>query len=216
MWDRFLEIHLSSSRGRLAKSFKLSRPLLIAIISIIGLLFIFLLVSSILFFSQKTSKIPNKEKDNNYQSIINYVNNKTILPIKSELINFINPISSDIFYISKIFDEKYHQGIDIVSKKGEKIHASSTGTVIHSGYDSIYGKIIILVHKNNFYTFYGHLDSIFVKGLDFVSENDVIGLVGETGEATGPHLHFKVWNELSGFKNPMLLIEELEERNVTE
>ena len=87
---------------------------------------------------------------------------------------------------------------------------------MHSGYDDIYGKIIILVHKNNFYTFYGHLDSIFVKRLDFVSENDIIGLVGETGEATAPHLHFKVWNELSGFKNPMLLIEELEERDVTE
>ena len=61
MWDRFLEVHLSSSRGRFARSFKLSRPLLIFIISIIGLLFIFLLVSSILFFSQKTSKISNKE-----------------------------------------------------------------------------------------------------------------------------------------------------------
>jgi len=216
MWDRFLEIHLSSSRGRFAKSFKIPRVLLIFFISIIGLLFIFLLISSILFFSQKSPEVSNIQSSNNYQSINHYVENKNTSIIKNELINFINPISSNPFYISKKFDQKYHQGIDIVSKKGDKIHASATGTVMHSGYDDIYGKIIILVHKNNFYTFYGHLDSIFVKRLDFVSENDIIGLVGETGEATGPHLHFKIWNELSGFKNPMLLIEELEERDVTE
>ena len=117
MWDRFLEIHLSSSRGRFAKSFKIPRVLLIFFISIIGLLFIFLLISSILFFSQKSPEVSNIQSSNNYQSINHYVENKNTSIIKNDLINFINPISSNPFYISKKFDQKYHQGIDIVSKK---------------------------------------------------------------------------------------------------
>ena len=102
-----------------------------------------------------------------------------------------------------------------MSRKGDKIHASATGTVMHSGYDDIYGKIIILVHKNNFYTFYGHLDSIFVKKHNFVKNNEIIGLVGETGKTSGPHLHFEIWNELET-KDPRLLINELKERDVTQ
>ena len=214
MWDRFLEVHLSSSRGKFARSFKIPRPVLVIIISIIGLLFIFLLISSILFFSQTPSDISSKEKDYSYQSIVDYVRNKKVASHKSELINFINPISSDIFYISKIFDEKYHQGVDIVSKKREKVHASAEGTIMHSGYDDIYGKIIILAHKNNFYTFYGHLDTIFVKKHEFVDSKQLIGLVGDTGETTGPHLHFEIWDSME-MKDPMLLIKELKEKDVT-
>ena len=130
-------------------------------------------------------------------------------------IDFINPIQSDLFVISKGIDSN-HKGVDIVAEKGSMVSASSMGSILYVGFDKKYGNSVLISHKNNFYTFYGHLDSIFVKRLDFVSENDVIGLVGETGEATGPHLHFKIWNELSGYKNPMLLIEELEERDVTE
>ena len=109
----------------------------------------------------------------------------------------------------------YHKGIDIVAEKGSNVHASYSGKVIHLGQDDIYGKIIVLAHKNNFYTFYGHLDSIFVKKHDFVKNNEIIGLVGETGKTSGPHLHFEIWDELET-KDPRLLINELKERDVTQ
>jgi len=129
-------------------------------------------------------------------------------------INFISPIASEHFYISKEFNNSYHQGVDIISKKGSDVRASAIGSVIYSGNDNTYGKIIILAHKNNFYTFYGHLDTSFVKRHDFITKNELIGLVGETGQATGPHLHFEIWDEWS-FKDPLALIESFKKKNLT-
>jgi murein DD-endopeptidase MepM/ murein hydrolase activator NlpD len=129
-------------------------------------------------------------------------------------INFINPISKKHFYISQGFIGD-HRGIDIVTEKRANVHASYSGRVLHIGDDDVYGKIIILAHKDNFYTFYGHLDSIFVKKHNFIKNNEVIGLVGETGQTSGPHLHFEIWNDWK-ISDPRLLINELKERDVTQ
>ena len=208
MKNRFLEIHFSSSRGRIAKSFKLSLLFIIIISPILLSGLIFLSVSSIIYFSYP--EISSQDQ------IDDYIKNKLSSDFSEieQSIDFINPISKNHFYVSQGL-EGDHEGIDIVAEKGSNVHASYAGKVIHSGNDDIYGKIIILAHKNNFYTFYGHLDSIFVKKHNFIKNNEVIGLIGETGKTSGPHLHFEIWNDLEA-KDPRLLINELKERDVTQ
>ena len=208
MRDRFLEIHFSSSRGRIAKSVKLSLFFIIVMSPILLSGLAFLLTSTIIYFSYPEMSSQDQIDD--------YIKNK-FMPdslVMSSSVNFINPISKNHFYVSQGLKGD-HKGIDIVAEKGSDVHASYSGKVIHLGQDDIYGKIIVLAHKNNFYTFYGHLDSIFVKKHNFVKNNEIIGLVGETGKTSGPHLHFEIWDELEN-KDPRLLINELKERDVTQ
>jgi len=143
-------------------------------------------------------------------------NNDVNKYIKSKLGQF----TSDIDFKNPILNEQYedpmisqevtenHHGLDIVSSRGDDVLASAAGKVLYTGVDSIYGNIIILSHQDNFYTFYGHLDAILVNSHDFVTSNQVIGYVGDSGEASGPHLHFEIWSE-DGLKNPRLLIKGL-------
>ena len=72
-----------------------------------------------------------------------------------------------------------------------------------------------IYNKNNFYTFYGHLDTIFVKSHKLVKQGELIGVVGQTGYSTGPHLHFEIWDEWR-IRDPRILIKELEGRDVTQ
>ena len=207
MKGRFLEVHLNSSSGRIARSFRIPKIIFLLIAGGIFIAVVFMFISTIILFSDS--------KD--YSSdIINKKNIDEYIASKSDNleIDFISPISSNHFYISKEFNDSYHQGVDIISEKGADVRASAVGSVIYLGYDDIYGKIIILAHKNNFYTFYGHLDTSLVKKHDFIAKNQLIGYVGETGKTTGPHLHFEIWDEWS-FRDPITVIEALSNRDLT-
>jgi len=85
-----------------------------------------------------------------------------------------------------------HTGIDIGAPIGTKIRAPADGVVIFAGVSPYYGNLIILDHGNGFTTRFAHLSEIKVSIGDRVSEGDVIGCVGQTGWATGPHLHYEV------------------------
>jgi lipoprotein NlpD len=114
-----------------------------------------------------------------------------------------NPPQTDIFFyrplngiISSTFNEgKGHFGIDLTSAPKENVIATLDGTVIYTGFDSNYGNVISLQHKNDFISIYKHND-ILLKGIgDRVIAGEVIGIVGNTGElSTGPHLHFELWH----------------------
>jgi murein DD-endopeptidase MepM/ murein hydrolase activator NlpD len=87
-----------------------------------------------------------------------------------------------------------HNGIDYVASTGTPISAVADGTVNYAGYQSGYGKIIIIAHPNGYKTYYGHL-SRFNKDIHNgkkVQQGDLIGYVGATGLATGPHLHYEM------------------------
>lgn len=87
-----------------------------------------------------------------------------------------------------------HHGIDYVAATGTPVSAVADGTISFVGYKSGYGKIIILFHHNGYKTYYGHL-SRFNKGIHKgkkVEQGDLIGYVGATGMATGPHLHYEI------------------------
>jgi murein DD-endopeptidase MepM/ murein hydrolase activator NlpD len=86
-----------------------------------------------------------------------------------------------------------HKGIDYAAATGTGVKATSDGTVEVASYDRGYGNVVVLRHQQKYTTLYGHL-SAFARGLsrgDRVSQGQVIGYVGSTGLATGPHLHYE-------------------------
>lgn len=89
-------------------------------------------------------------------------------------------------------DADVHLGIDIVAPKGTPVKATADGVVRVSSRQSEYGNLIVLEHPNGFSTRYGHLFAFKVMAGQTVHKNDVIGYVGMTGRATGPHLHYEV------------------------
>lgn len=89
--------------------------------------------------------------------------------------------------------EKFHYGVDIGGKTGDKIRAANSGEVAETGSDDSNGNYIILKHSDNIYTFYGHCEKTLpVKG-DRVKAGQVIATMGETGKtAGGANLHFEI------------------------
>ncbi len=86
-----------------------------------------------------------------------------------------------------------HSGIDYVAPTGTRVKAAADGIVAFAGWQGGYGNVVILQHQGTYSTVYGHL-SAFAKGLrkgQRVSQGDVVGHVGATGMATGPHLHYE-------------------------
>ena len=93
-----------------------------------------------------------------------------------------------------------HTGQDYAAPVGTKVQAVSDGTVIDEGLDSGYGIYVQLDHHDGYQTIYGHLSKRNVKVGDQIKKGQVIGLVGTTGNVTGPHLHFEV---RKGKNNPV-------------
>ena len=87
---------------------------------------------------------------------------------------------------------RMHTGVDIGARYGSSIHAAAGGEVIFAGYRGGYGNCIVVDHGGGVSTLYGHCSSIRVSTGQQVSQGFVIGKVGATGMATGPHLHFEV------------------------
>jgi murein DD-endopeptidase MepM/ murein hydrolase activator NlpD len=87
-----------------------------------------------------------------------------------------------------------HHGLDYAAPAGTPVSAVGNGTVTFSGYKGQYGNLVVIRHPNNWKTYYGHLSRI-AKGARSgakVTQGQVIGFVGATGLATGPHLHYEL------------------------
>jgi murein DD-endopeptidase MepM/ murein hydrolase activator NlpD len=99
-----------------------------------------------------------------------------------------------------------HKGVDFAAPTGTPVHAAGDGKVASAGWQNGYGNAVVLQHGATYSTVYAHL-SRFASGIKpgaRVTQGDVIGYVGQTGWATGPHLHyeFRVNNEQ---RNPMTI-----------
>ena len=97
-----------------------------------------------------------------------------------------------------------HLGVDYVAPRGTPVSALGDGTVLFAGYKGANGNLVILRHPKGFTTYYGHLEKIR-KGIRQgarVAQGDVVGYVGATGRATGPHLDFRM-KQASRFVNPL-------------
>lgn len=87
---------------------------------------------------------------------------------------------------------KFHTGIDIPKTKGIPVYATGNGVVTRKGYCSGYGNFIEIEHAGGFRSFYAHLSRTMVNTGDLVSITQQIACVGNTGIATGSHLHYEI------------------------
>lgn len=88
--------------------------------------------------------------------------------------------------------QKMHKGIDYLAPKGTPVYAASSGTIILSNKEGVYGNMINIKHSNGYETRYCHLHHMVVEKGDYVAIGQQIGTVGNTGAASGPHLHLEV------------------------
>ena len=87
---------------------------------------------------------------------------------------------------------EHHSGIDLAAEKGTPIAAAADGIVTFSGMADSYGNCIRIAHNDRSATLYAHCSRLLVPAGESVSQGDHIALTGDTGDATGPHLHFEL------------------------
>ena len=86
----------------------------------------------------------------------------------------------------------FHSGIDIDAPNGTPVRATADGDVTMAGMESGYGREIVINHGHDIETLYGHLSAMAVFAGQHVTRGQIIGYVGQSGRATGPHLHYEV------------------------
>ncbi len=98
---------------------------------------------------------------------------------------------------------KLHAGEDFAAPIGTPVHAISAGTIVFAGVESGYGNKIEIRHWDGTCSWYGHLSRIDVKVGQKVEADQLIGLVGDTGHSTGPHLHLEIHPHGGGPVDPL-------------
>ena len=86
----------------------------------------------------------------------------------------------------------YHYGIDLAAPMHTPEYAAADGVVLRAGSASGFGLAVYILHESGDVTVYGHMDEILVSPGDYVDAGETIALLGNTGQSTGPHLHFEV------------------------
>lgn len=135
----------------------------------------------------------------------------TIQEINGDL--FLRPLH-DGYYISSRYgwrdnpfygSRTFHNGMDMATYRGAPIYAALDGVVVETGYDVTYGNYVIISHHSGYQTLYGHMNTILAHEGQHVTTSTRIGLVGNTGQSTGPHLHFTVYKNHATL-NPATLL----------
>ena len=88
--------------------------------------------------------------------------------------------------------KRFHAGMDFAAPLGTDIYATGNGKVSFAGWQQGYGMCVIINHGSNYETLYAHQSKILVRQGQSVKRGEVIGLVGNTGKSTAPHLHYEV------------------------
>jgi murein DD-endopeptidase MepM/ murein hydrolase activator NlpD len=88
---------------------------------------------------------------------------------------------------------RMHWGIDLAAPPGRLVSSAARGFVVHAGFTPGYGLAVEVRHEGELTSRYGHLSHLLCAPGDRVDSGQPLGLVGATGRATGPHLHFEVW-----------------------
>jgi len=89
-------------------------------------------------------------------------------------------------------DGGFHAGIDLLASAGTDVIAAAPGRVTWARRRDGWGKLVTIAHGHGVRTMYAHLSTVGVRVGQWISGGTLVGLVGATGDATGPHLHFEV------------------------
>ncbi len=108
--------------------------------------------------------------------------------IKNQGIPNIAPVNG---WITKRFDV-IHKGVDIAAPIGTPIIATMDGIVEEIRWDSVFGNAVEIKAHSGYNTFYGHCSTIYVKRGDIIKKGDIIAGVGQSGNASAPHLHYEI------------------------
>jgi murein DD-endopeptidase MepM/ murein hydrolase activator NlpD len=115
------------------------------------------------------------------------------MKVADKKLDFIWPVEGKVSDFFEDAERIRHQGIDISSPAGTPIRASNAGRIIYSDHTIRgYGNLIILRHSEEFVSVYAHNQENLVEEGRYVEKGQVIAKVGETGNASGPHLHFEI------------------------
>lgn len=87
---------------------------------------------------------------------------------------------------------RFHAGVDLWGERAQVVRAAFAGTVVFAGWNGAHGKQVELQHDAHLCTRYSHLQTVLVEPGRQVKQGDIIGLLGDTGQVTGPHLHFEL------------------------
>ncbi|MFC2065021.1 LysM peptidoglycan-binding domain-containing M23 family metallopeptidase [Chloroflexota bacterium] len=99
--------------------------------------------------------------------------------------------------------ETNHRGIDIAGNVGSPVYATDSGVIVYAGWNDYgYGYMIMIDHGNGWQSLYAHLSEITVVCSQSVGQGDGIGMIGNTGNSTGAHLHFELMHTEYGKVNP--------------
>ena len=109
------------------------------------------------------------------------------------------------FYFGK---RPYHLGVDFVADQGTPIYSSHSGRVVYAGKRLTgYGNTVVVEHPSGWASLYAHLHAIKTSEGKRVKKGELIGLVGQTGKATGAHLHFEIMYKETAV-NPIFYLKE--------
>jgi murein DD-endopeptidase MepM/ murein hydrolase activator NlpD len=104
---------------------------------------------------------------------------------------------------------RYHYGLDLHARRGDPVYSAGDGFVVAVGTRGAYGNSIRVDHGYEVTSLYAHLDRVLASPGQAVRRGEVIGLVGSTGNATGPHLHFELcWRDR--WIDPLVVLPRLE------
>lgn len=152
-------------------------------------------VSSLTYIMYSNQNLP--ENVSMEQAILNF---DYCVPVSGTL-------SSDFGYREHPVEgeERFHYGVDLAAETGTDIVCFADGTVTAVGESSSYGKYCMISHAGGFSTLYAHCSRITVSSGAAVTEGQKIAEVGETGIATGPHLHFELQKD-GTYLNPIYYV----------
>lgn len=138
--------------------------------------------------SLDTLAVLAKNKDQMFASI------PSIKPVREDQlargVSFLSGFGMRFHPIHRVM--KFHKGIDFTADSGTPLQATGDGEVIEAGRDGGYGNTVKINHGFGYVTLYGHMKQIDVKVGQKVKKGQRIGLVGSTGNSTGPHCHYEV------------------------
>ncbi|MFA4873969.1 MAG: peptidoglycan DD-metalloendopeptidase family protein [bacterium] len=152
-----------------------------------------------------SAEVAEAPKESGRRGKISRASDESSKPIQLYRGRFIWPVDGRLVSAFGYRDGRKHDGIDIGAKTGTSIHAAGAGKVVYAGSMRGYGNLILIRHQDDLFTAYSHNSENKVHKGQLVKQGQLIGEVGSTGRATGPHLHFEIRNGQTA-RNPLFFL----------